>query len=278
MSETFKKETSAKIVFHFMAVDSYANHPNLFLRAFAPYYARRNTKKALEIADLTLVRSMRDLEVLKNAYGITAEFLPDAIPESSFSLTKRHSIEFREKFGVVQANIFLFIGRIHKFKGPQILVEALKYLDTTFAAVLIGPDGGYLKKTLDLADKLGVRKRVYTLGYVNEETKIAAIDSAIALINPAIADHVEVYSIVLSEAWARQKPVIATKIGELAYRVNHRVNGLLINPCNPKMLAKAMSELASNQELAETMGRNGQINVFSWKEIAAKSIELYRKL
>ena len=43
MSETFKKETSAKIVFHFMAVDSYANHPNLFLRAFAPYYARRNT-------------------------------------------------------------------------------------------------------------------------------------------------------------------------------------------------------------------------------------------
>jgi glycosyltransferase involved in cell wall biosynthesis len=154
----------------------------------------------------------------------------------------------------------------------------LKYVDEDIAAVFIGPDGGYLGKTLNLAEKIGVKRRVYYLGYVDEKTKIEALDSATALVLPSLADHVEVYSIVISEAWAREKPVIASKIGEIPYRVKQGVNGLLVNPSDPRMLAEAMLKLANEEELAEEMGRNGRKNVFSWREVAVKSLQLYRRV
>jgi glycosyltransferase involved in cell wall biosynthesis len=264
-----------KAVMHFMAVDAFRDHPNFFIRFIAPYYGRRNTKKALKIANLLLVRSIRDLEILRREYGVDAEYLPDAVPEYFFTMEKEDSDEFRKKFGIRQEKFFLFIGRMHRLKGPHILVKALKYVGEDVAAVLIGPDGGYLKETLDLAEGLGVRDRVYALGYVDEETKIRVLDSAIALVLPSMADHVEVYSIVISEAWAREKPIIASMVGEIPYRVKQDVNGLLVDPSDPKALAEAMLKVANDEELAEEMGRNGRKNVFSWREIAARSIQLY---
>jgi glycosyltransferase involved in cell wall biosynthesis len=109
-------------------------------------------------------------------------------------------------------------------------------------------------------------------------TKIEASDSAVALVLPSIADHVEVYSIVTSEAWARERPVIASKVGEMPYRVRQGVNGLLVDPSDPKALAEAMARLVEDEELAEEMGKNGRREVFSWREIAEKSVQLYEQV
>lgn len=112
------------------------------------------------------------------------------------------------------------------------------------------------------------------LGYVDEANKIAAIDSAVALVNPAIADNVEVYSIVLSEAWAREKPAIVSPVGELSYRVKYHVNVLLVKPSNSKMLAEAMLALTRNDNLFMEMGKHGKNGFFSWEFLAKKSIAL----
>jgi glycosyltransferase involved in cell wall biosynthesis len=98
-----------------------------------------------------------------------------------------------------------------------------------------------LKETLNLADKVRVKERTYFIGYLDEAYKIQAIDSAVAVINSSISDHVEVYSLVISEAWLRGKPVIVSNVGEMAYRVKHKVNGILVDPSNPKLLAEAMT-------------------------------------
>ena len=45
------------------------------------------------------------------------------------------------------------------------------------------------------------------------EESIKALDLSIALILPSIADYVEVYPMVISEALTREKPVIASKVG-----------------------------------------------------------------
>jgi glycosyltransferase involved in cell wall biosynthesis len=272
------KRFDVKALIHFMAVESFKDHPNFFIRLLAPYYGRRNTRAALEIADLPLVRSIRDLEILRKRYGVEAEYLPDAVPDYYFTAEKSDPDRFREKFGIKQEKFFLFIGRMHKLKGPQVLVKALKYVNEDIAAVFIGPDGGYLGKTLNLAEKIDVKRRVYYLGYVDEKTKIEALDSATALVLPSLADYVEVYPMVISEAWAREKPVIASSVGGIPYRVKHGINGLLVNPSDPKMLAEAMLKLANEEELAEEMGSNGRREVFSWREVAEKSIQLYKQV
>jgi glycosyltransferase involved in cell wall biosynthesis len=278
VSRKLKIKTDGKVVFHLMAVDTFKDHPNILIRLIAPYYGKRNTSDALKIADLLLVRSIRDLEILKKRYGVEAEYLPDAVPDYYFTAEKSDPDKFREKFGIKQEKFFLFIGRMHKLKGPQILVGALKYADEDIAAVFIGPDGGYLRKTLNLAEKIDVKRRVYYLGYVDEKTKIEALDSATALVLPSLADYVEVYPMVISEAWAREKPVIASSVGGIPYRVKHGINGLLVNPSDPKMLAEVMLKLANEEELAEEMGSNGRREVFSWREVAEKSIQLYKQV
>jgi len=275
MAEKLKKKLNVKMAFYFMAVDAFRDHPSTFVRLLGPYYGRKNIKRALKITDLILVKSIRDLTILKEVYDVKATYLPDAIPSYYFSIKKGDPNEFRAKFGIKQEKIFLFIGRMHRLKGPHILVEALKYVDENIAAVFIGPDGGYLNEILNLADKIGVRNKVYTLGFVDEKIKIQAIDSALALVLPSIADYSEVYSIVTSEAWAREKPVIASMVGELPYRIANGVNGLLFEPSNPKSLANAMLKLLVNNGLANEMGKNGKKNVHTWSEVAAKSIKLY---
>jgi len=275
MAEKLKKKLHMKVAFHFMAVNTFRDHPSMFVKVLGPYYGRRNVNRALKISDLILVRSIRDLEILKKAYGVTATYLPDAVPDYYFTVKKGDPDEFRARFGIKQEKIFLFIGRVHKLKGPHILVKALKYVDGNVAAVFIGPDGGYLKETLNLAEKIGVRDKVYMLGFVDEETKIHAFDSAVALVLPSIADYVEVYPMVISEAWAREKPVIGSNVGGIPYRINHGLNGLLVNPSDPKALAEAMKRLANDKELAIKMGKQGKTSVLTWSDVALKSIELY---
>jgi glycosyltransferase involved in cell wall biosynthesis len=53
---------------------------------------------------------------------------------------------------------------------------------------------------------------------------------------------------------------------------------LLVNPSDPRMLAEAMLKLANEEELAEEMGRNGRKEVFSWRKVAKKSIQLYKQI
>lgn len=275
LSEFLKKKLGTKVAFHFMAVDAFKDHPNLFIRLFGPYYGRETLKRALKVTDLPLTRSKRDIAILKQKYKVQAKYLPDAVPERYFTAERKDPSRFLEKYGIKHEKFFLFIGRLHKLKGPHILVKALKYVND-IAAVFIGPDGGFLKKTLNIATRIGVRDRVYILGYVNEEDKIWAIDSAVALVLPSIANHVEVYSLVISEAWARRKPVIGTNVGEVPYRIVHGLNGLIVNPSDPVALAKAMMKLVNDDELAAKMGEHGKNAVHSWSVIARKSIELYK--
>jgi len=272
------KKFGVRTAIHFMAIDALNDHPNSLIRLIGPHYCIWALHKAIKNSDLKLVKSYRDKEILGSRYNVNAVYVPDGVPDYYFTAEKADPNEFRKKFGIKEEKIFLFIGRIHKLKGPHILVKALKYVGEDIAAVFIGPDDGYLKETLDLVERIGIKDRVYMLGYVDEKTKMKALDSATALILPSIADYVEVYSMVISEAWAREKPVIASKIGEIPYRVKQDVNGVLVDPSDPKKLAEAMLKVAHNNELANEMGKNGRKNVFSWKEIAAKLIQLYEQI
>lgn len=267
---------AVKTACYFVAVDAFNKSPNLLIRLLAPYYGRMNTLKALRMSDLLLVKSIRDLKILREKYGVEATYLPDGVPDYYFTVKKDTSDVFRRRFGIRQQNFFLYIGRMHRLKGPHILVKALKYVSENVAAVFIGPDGGYLSETLSLAERIGVKDRVYVLGYVDEETKIQAIDSATALVLPSITEYVEVYPMVISEAWTREKPVIASSVGGIPYRIKHGINGILVAPSDYRMLANAMLELIDNNKLAEEMGRNGRKEVLSWREVTLKSIELYR--
>lgn len=273
------KQQGAKIAFHFMAVDSLSDHPSPSVRLFGPIYSRRNVCRAIKIADLKLVKSWRDQEILIENYNQPSHYVPDGLSDYYFSKYESDPKEFREQFGVDQEKLFLYIGRLHRMKGPQLIVEALKYLDNPKVGLLfVGPDDGFKDKLINQARDLGVLNRVHLLGYLDEKTKINAIDSSEALIIPSVSDYVETFSLVMSEAWARCTPVIASEIGELPYRIRKNKAGILFEPSNPKSLASAMKRILNKNY--ERVIRENEIrkNIMSWKQVVEKLDKLYRNV
>jgi glycosyltransferase involved in cell wall biosynthesis len=82
----------------------------------------------------------------------------------------------------------------------------------------------------------------------------------------------------ISEAWARGKPVIATSVGGIPYRVRHLVNGLLVPPRDPKSLAETVVTLASDKTLSTRLGNIGRSSIMTWDEIAKKITEIYERV
>ena len=67
----------------------------------------------------------------------------------------------------------------------------------------------------------------------------------------------EASPIVLREAFASGRPVIATKVGDIPEIIQHRENGLLIEPGDSKALAAAILEFIANPKLAAHCAAKG---------------------
>jgi glycosyltransferase involved in cell wall biosynthesis len=270
------KEIGVKTVMYFMAIDALHDHPNPLIRTLGPIYSRWILKKAIQLSDVKLVRSLRDHELLERKYGIRSIYIPDGVPR--WFISYRYSGHmFRERYNL-DGDYILYIGRLHPLKGVDVLVRAMPYVrkHVDLKLVVIGP--GDQRPYRELAEKLGVKDHIVFLGYVDEETKIGAIDGSLGVVIPSVSSYVEVYPMAISEAWARGKPVIATNVGGIPYRVRHLVNGLLVPPRNPKALAEAVITLANDKTLSTRLGNISKSSIMTWDEIAKKITEVYERV
>jgi len=270
------KSLSVKTVIHFMAIDALHDHPNPLIRTLGPLYSRWILKKAIQLSDVKLVRSLRDHELLERKYGIRAIYIPDGVPR--WFISYRYSGHmFKERYNL-DGDYILYIGRMHPLKGIDVLIRAMHYVrkHVDLKLVVIGP--GDQRPYRELAEKLGVKDHTVFLGYVDEETKIGAIDGSLGVVIPSVSSYVEVYPMAVSEAWARGKLVIATSVGGIPYRVRHLVNGLLVPPRDPKSLAEAVITLANDKTLSTRLGNNGRSSIMTWDEIANKITEVYERV
>jgi len=112
-------------------------------------------------------------------------------------------------------------------------------------------------------------------GFVNEEVKIGALDASTALVLPSVNNYVETFSLAITEARARGKPIITTTVGEIPYRIEHMTNGILLPPRNPRALAEAITLLTNNRELDKKLDTAGRKNVRIWDEIEDELIKTY---
>lgn len=182
--------------------------------------------------------------------------------------------EFKAQYNI-DGPFVVYVGRLHKLKGVDVLIKAISMAarKEPITAVIIGP--GDQKPYRELADRLGVGRNVVFTGYVSEEVKIGALDASTALVLPSISNYVEAFSLAITEAWARSKPVVASTVGEIPYRVRHMDNGLLAPPKNPKALADAMLQLIRDRKLGEKLGAEGRKRVTTWGKVIEELLKLY---
>ncbi|ARM74644.1 glycosyltransferase family 4 protein [Acidianus manzaensis] len=255
----------ANNVFTLMAIDSLKSHPNFLIRFFSPLYSSITMKKVLKLSNKLIVKNKRDFNLLKEKYGREAYLVPDGIDDLFFTQPKDYS--FKDKIG---SDYVLYIGRLHPLKGVDLLIKASKYINAKI--VFIGP--GNIEYYMKFSKAQHVEEKCVFLNFVDDKTKISAIDSAEAVVIPSLSDYVEAFSIVLSEAWSREKPVIASNVGSLKYRIKNNENGILVEP-NERELANAINYIIENKEVGRKLGVKGRENINSWDEVVQMLEKIY---
>jgi glycosyltransferase involved in cell wall biosynthesis len=172
----------------------------------------------------------------------------------------RNRIKFRREIGVGAEIPFIGnVGMIRPDKGQLILVEAASFVlaerpDARF--VIVGQGTGILKRGINVRnaiDRAGLAEKIIMAGYRWDTPDVYAACDMIVIASM----RTEASPIVLREAFASGRPVIATKVGDIPEIIEHRQNGLLIEPGHAKMLADAILEFIRDPALAAHCAENG---------------------
>lgn len=105
--------------------------------------------------------------------------------------------------------LFLFLSRIHKKKGCDILIEAFSHFasrDPSLHLVIAGPDqSGWQRELIKQSNLLGIGERISWPGMLSGDMKWGAYHAAEVFVLPS---HQENFGIVVAEALACRLPVI----------------------------------------------------------------------
>ncbi|EYD72067.1 glycosyltransferase [Limimaricola hongkongensis] len=154
----------------------------------------------------------------------------------------------------------LFVGRLSAVKGVPVLLRAFAQArqarpDLTLDLVGDGPDRAVLER---LARDLGLGDAVRFHGYRGQSEVAALLRDTGILVLPSFAEGVPV---VLMEAMAAARPVIATRVGGVSELVEDGRSGLLVPPGAEAPLAEAIAALAGDQARRAAMGEAGRAAV-----------------
>ena len=151
--------------------------------------------------------------------------------------------------------MLLHIGRITRWKGQHIFLQAARRLESPAAVFLVV--GGPADHPEDQVYAEEVREQIKTLGEAGRY--LSWVDSpqqayAIADVVVHSSTTADPLPTVILEAMALGKPVIASRRGGAAEIVADQVTGLLFSPENSEELASAMSRLIEDRTLRYRMG------------------------
>lgn len=173
----------------------------------------------------------------------------------------------------------LFIGRLVKFKGLDILLRALERVpDLRLDIVGGGPEGPRLKT---LTQALALADRVRFFGEYPDEDLPRRMAESDFLVLPSITVD-EMFGLVVLEAMAAGRPVITTAVPTGVREVNvPGETGLEVPVHDVRSLAEALDTLAHDPFKREKMGDAGRARVekyFTRQLMAERHIALYERV
>lgn len=208
--------------------------------------------------------------------------VPNGISSEYFSETKKEVLRrIRNKFKISKKDtVFLFVGRIHPTKGLEFLLQALsKIRKIDYKLIIAGPivDRRYYKKLVRLIRKIGLRKKIIFTGFIDEKEKIGLYDVSKIILLPSIY---EPFGIVILEAFARGKPVIAVDSDGPRFLIKNGENGFLVKYGDQEKLVECIKLLLRSKELYEKIRVNNRRKAkqFTWDKIVKKLIKIYEEV
>ncbi len=178
--------------------------------------------------------------------------------------------------------VVLLPGRITRWKGQTVLIEALSRMtNTDVCAVLVGDDQGrskYVAELTALAEQLGVANRVRIVGHCDDMP--AALRLADVVVN--CSTDPEAFGRVVIEAQSMAGLVIATDHGGAVETIEHDVTGWRVTPGDADELAAGLDYvLGLSDEARAEIGQAARLSVkanYTVAAMQAATLDVYREL
>jgi glycosyltransferase involved in cell wall biosynthesis len=258
------------------------------IRDRGPYLTpmqRRVQRHVCKLADCILVNAEAVKQwLLDDGYDESRiELIPNGIDMSRFVDTDRAAV--RRSLGVPDsARVVGVVSRLSRLKGIETFIEAAALIakqadDVRF--VIVGEPSPiknleYLVELSALAQAHGIGDKVIFTGLRSDVPAImSALDvSVMPSLNEALSN-------VLLESMAAGAPVVATDVGGTSEALADGVNGMLVPPARPELMAAAIQRLLDAPALATRLGREARRTVderFSLDRMVRATESLYDRL
>ena len=214
------------------------------------------------------------------SYGIPSEQI-EVIPNGLDPGNYRWDLPagaFRSRYNIPSdKKLILFLGRINRKKGVDMLIEAFARLqDVDAVLVIAGPDDGQLSKVQSLIEQYRLSDRVILTGLLTGDDVPAAYRDADLFVLPCRAD---TFPTTIMEACLMGVPMVITEGCEIAHLVKNRVAE--VTSFDAGSFSTAMEQVLSDPALHRTYKTNCTSlmqDTFSITATVDHLEALYRKL
>lgn len=177
--------------------------------------------------------------------------------------------------------VVLFLSRIDRKKGIELLLEAFRDLRGRFtdALLVIAGDGdeAYIQSLRQRAEKLVIESHLIWAGFLSGGDKAAAFAAATAFVLPSYSEN---FGIAAAEALAHGVPSVLSDQVAIAAEAG-RAGAALVTRCEATELAAAIGRLLDDPEMRNEMSDKAAVfarEQYSLDAVGMQLVELYRKL
>jgi len=185
--------------------------------------------------------------------------------------------QFRNRYGIGEKQIVISLGRIHRIKGLDFLVESFYELSRSREDVIlsiVGPDDGYKRKLERLVSKLNLSRRVLFTGFLSGQDKLAALVDANVMVQPSRYEQA---------AWAPVEavlcgtPVIVSKDSGAGEDISRMDGGYLVDYGDKRQLVRVIQAILDDPSEASDRVRRAKEHITTNLRLSNK-VEDYERL
>jgi glycosyltransferase involved in cell wall biosynthesis len=236
---------------------------------------------------LTSVSTHR-LDELFQVDGISSEkpriqkmVVPNGVDENFFFYHRTNL----EKELIKEVFTLLFVGRLIDIKGIQYLILAIPLINRRFPNIklLIIGSGSQKEKLIRKVAELGLDRNISFIGQIQPNKLPGYYAAADIVVFPSITDDygfTEGLPVVVLEALAAGRPIVASRIPGVCEIIEDGINGLLVDEKSPEQIADAVIRLIDDKTLYNQIRQQAQKSAekYNWKHVSKQYLDLYTSM
>ncbi len=257
-------------------------------------YRIEGERHVMGAADCIIAATEAEQSQLETLYGVNNQkvnIIPPGVNVHHFYPIPQD--EAKEAIGILPKDrMALFVGRIEPLKGVDTLIRAVADVKRNcvsfecphYLAIIGGdPEGqdeqisAEMERLQALCKSLDLEEMVLFLGKRGQDTLPYYYSAAEVVVMPS---YYESFGMVALEAMACGTPVIASRVGGLAYLVKDGETGFFVPAQDHEALAQKLRLLFVEKDLRKKIGAQAAAYArdFSWENITAQMLEVYQDM